>query len=77
MVMSFWCGPRFAAVAAILFLAASAPAFPATTLTVGKANPTSDAIIPVNVGDQLGIFKRHGLDLKIIDLAGGSKIRRH
>ena len=45
-----------------------------TALIVGKANPTSDAIIPVNVGDQLGIFKKHGLDLKIIDFGGGSKM---
>lgn len=74
MAMSFWCGLRFAAVAAVLSLAVSAPALAATSLTVGKANPTSDAIIPVNVGDQLGIFKRHGLDLKIVDLAGGSKM---
>src|SRR5262245_40572229 len=36
----------------------------ATTLTVGKAAPNSDPIIPVNVGDKLGIFKKHGLDLK-------------
>src|SRR3984957_6272756 len=55
-----------------LFLAM--PAFADTTLTVGKASATSDAIIPVNVGDKLGIFKKHGLDLKIIDFAGGSKM---
>src|ERR1700722_1918239 len=54
-----------------LFLAM--PAFADTTLTVGKANATSDAIIPVNVGDQLGMFKKHGLDLKITDFGGGGK----
>ena len=43
-------------------------------LTVGKANSTSDAIIPVNVGDKLGIFKKHALDLKIVDFGGGSKM---
>jgi ABC-type nitrate/sulfonate/bicarbonate transport system substrate-binding protein len=43
-------------------------------LTVGKANPTSDAITPVNVGDELGIFKKHGLDLKIVDFGGGSRM---
>jgi NitT/TauT family transport system substrate-binding protein len=46
----------------------------ATTLVVGKAAATADPIIPVNVGDQLGIFKRHGLDLKIVDFAGGPKM---
>jgi NitT/TauT family transport system substrate-binding protein len=45
-----------------------------TTLTVGKAAPNADPIIPVNVGDKLGIFKKHGLDLKIVDFNGGSKM---
>jgi NitT/TauT family transport system substrate-binding protein len=63
-----------AAIAMFLAGAASAPAFAQTTLTVGKANPTSDAITPVNVGDQLGIFKKHGLDLRIVDFGGGSKM---
>ena len=57
----------------LLLPASGIPAFADTTLTVGKANATSDAIIPVNVGDQLGIFKKHGLDLKIIDFGGGGK----
>jgi NitT/TauT family transport system substrate-binding protein len=59
---------------ALLAAAASAPASADTTVTVGKASATSDAIIPVNVGDELGIFKKHGLDLKIIDFGGGSKM---
>lgn len=68
-------GRSWAAVAVIaVFAAAAAPAAAATTLTVGKANATSDAIIPVNVGDKLGIFKKHGLDLKIVDFGGGSKM---
>jgi len=45
-----------------------------TTLVVGKAAPNADPIIPVNVGDKLGIFKKHGLDLKIVDFNGGSKM---
>jgi len=44
------------------------------TLTVGKAAANSDAIIPVDVGNQVGIFKKHGLTLKIVDFAGGSKM---
>jgi ABC-type nitrate/sulfonate/bicarbonate transport system substrate-binding protein len=45
-----------------------------TTLTVGKAAPNADPIIPVDVGNTLGIFKKHGLDLKIVDFTGGSKM---
>jgi ABC-type nitrate/sulfonate/bicarbonate transport system substrate-binding protein len=61
-------------VAIVVALGWTVPALADTALTVGKANPTSDAIIPVDVGDQLGIFKKHGLDLKIIDFGGGSKM---
>ena len=60
------------AVALVALLAV--PAFAETTLSVAKASPTSDAIIPVNVGDELGIFKKHGLDLKILELQGGAKM---
>ncbi len=67
-------GAASAIVALTLFLAAPVPASADTTLTVGKANATSDAIIPVNVGDELGIFKKHGLTLKIEDFGGGSKM---
>jgi NitT/TauT family transport system substrate-binding protein len=57
-----------------LLFASPIPASADTALTVGKSNATSDAIIPVNVGDELGIFKKHGLSLKIIDFGGGSKM---
>jgi len=46
----------------------------AAMLTVGKAAPNANPIIPVNVGDKLGIFKKHGLDLTIVDFTGGSKM---
>jgi ABC-type nitrate/sulfonate/bicarbonate transport system substrate-binding protein len=45
-----------------------------TALVVGKAAANADAIISVNVGDQLGIFKKHGLDLKILNFTGGGKM---
>jgi ABC-type nitrate/sulfonate/bicarbonate transport system substrate-binding protein len=65
---------RQAAFGALLLAAVAVPAAAETTLTVGKASPTSDAIIPVNVGAELGIFKKHGLDVTIVELAGGSKM---
>jgi ABC-type nitrate/sulfonate/bicarbonate transport system substrate-binding protein len=63
-----------AAMVATVAAVASGAACAQTALTVGKANQTSDAIIPVNVGDKLGVFKKHGLDLKIVDFGGGSKM---
>jgi NitT/TauT family transport system substrate-binding protein len=65
---------RAAVMALFVAAAAATQAAAETALIVGKANPTSDAIIPVNVGDELGIFKKHGLYLKIIDFGGGSKM---
>jgi NitT/TauT family transport system substrate-binding protein len=76
MISSFWHGPGAGILVLTLFFAGAgfAPASADTSLTVGKASPTSDALLPVNVGDQLGIFKKHGLDLTIMDFAGGSKM---
>ena len=45
-----------------------------TKLKVGKSAPNADPIIPVNVGEKLGIFKKHGLDLEIVNFAGGAKM---
>ena len=50
------------------------PAAADTALTVGKAQANADSIITVNVGDDAGIFKKHGLDLKILDFEGGSRL---
>ncbi len=62
------------AAAAAVLIAASSPASADPVLRVGKANQVSDAIIPVNIGDKLGIFKKHGLNLEITDYGGGGKM---
>jgi ABC-type nitrate/sulfonate/bicarbonate transport system substrate-binding protein len=62
-----WSWVGIAASAMFVAVAASTPGSAETMLTVGKANATSDAIIPDNVGDKLGIFKKRGLNLKIVD----------
>jgi NitT/TauT family transport system substrate-binding protein len=72
------CAKNFlpAAVLALALAAATrpAPASAETSLTIGKASNDSDSIIPVNVGDQLGYFKKRGLALKIVDFEGGGKM---
>jgi NitT/TauT family transport system substrate-binding protein len=45
-----------------------------TTLVVGKSVATSDPIMAVNVGAEEGLFEKHGLDVKIVDFTGGSKM---
>lgn len=61
-------------VIAMALLVAERTPSAAASLTVGKAAPNADPIIPVNIGDKLGIFKKHGLDLTITDFTGGSKM---
>jgi ABC-type nitrate/sulfonate/bicarbonate transport system substrate-binding protein len=43
-------------------------------LNVGKADANASPILPTNVADKLGLFKKHGLDVKISDFTGGSKL---
>jgi ABC-type nitrate/sulfonate/bicarbonate transport system substrate-binding protein len=45
-----------------------------TALNVGKAQANADSIITVDVGVDQGIFQKHGLDLKILNFEGGSRI---
>ena len=52
-------------------MGAPSPAAADTTLVVGKAKSEAESIMTVNVGDDAGIFKKHGLDLQIQDFSGG------
>lgn len=53
---------------------AASPAEAATKVVVGKANPAADNTIPTDVGVDAGIFKKHGLDVHIVNFTGGSKM---
>jgi len=58
-----------------LGMAALAPAVSAETqLTVGTAHATADAELPATIGVELGIFKKHGLDIKLADLGGDARV---
>src|ERR1700742_4740745 len=45
-----------------------------TALTVGKAISSASVMLPVNLGVEFGIFKKRGLDVKVVDFTGGSKL---
>lgn len=49
-------------------------AFADTPLTVGKSIATASVMLPANLGVEFGIFKKHGLDVKVADFTGGSKL---
>lgn len=63
------CRGRLLAALAITIGSIIAGWMPATDAN-GKAVPNAEP----NVGDKLGIFKKHGLDLTIVDFIGGSKL---
>lgn len=46
------------------------------TLRVGKASATAFSFVPVDVGQQVGIFKKHGLDLEISSFGGEAKLQQ-
>lgn len=49
-------------------------AFAGEAFNVGKADANASPILPVNVADKLGFFKKHGLSVKISNFTGGSKL---
>ncbi len=63
-----------AMLAASLWAAAGPAANAGATLNVGKADANASPILPTNVADKLGFFKKHGLEVKISDFTGGSKV---
>lgn len=48
----------------------------ADTLHVGKASPTAMPMMPIEVGTKEGIFKKHGLEVQIVDFEGGAKLHQ-
>jgi ABC-type nitrate/sulfonate/bicarbonate transport system substrate-binding protein len=48
----------------------------AETLRIGKAGREAFSFVPVDVGAQIGIFKKHGLDLEISSFGGDARIQQ-
>jgi NitT/TauT family transport system substrate-binding protein len=68
-----WCSQK-AAFLALALVALPALARAETSLTVGKSIASASVMLPVNLGVEFGIFKKHGLDVKVADFTGGSKL---
>ncbi len=68
------------AVFAALAVAAAVIAVPsltaAETLRVGKAGREAFSFVPVDVGAQVGIFRKHNLDLEISSFGGEAKLQQ-
>ncbi len=48
----------------------------AETLRVGKAGRTAFSFVPIDVGVQIGIFKKNGLDIEIANFGGDAKVQQ-
>jgi ABC-type nitrate/sulfonate/bicarbonate transport system substrate-binding protein len=63
-------------VTAILVVLAGALPAAAETLKVGKPTPTAYSFALLEVGIQKGMFKKYGLDIETVTLAGGAKVHQ-
>jgi NitT/TauT family transport system substrate-binding protein len=63
-------------IVALLGLGRAGAAAAADKLVVGKAFPTSFAFVPINVGVELGIMGKHGLDVTIQGFEGAAKLQQ-
>ena len=64
---------RHAGPAALLCLQAfAASAAAAELLRVGKSVPEAFSFIPLDVGSETGIFRKHGIEIEASALAGGA-----
>jgi ABC-type nitrate/sulfonate/bicarbonate transport system substrate-binding protein len=59
---------------ALALTAATGAASADTKLRVGKAQAGQFAFVPVHVGVETGIFKKHGLDVEISNFGGDAKL---
>jgi len=67
-------GFSVAALALAVVLSPSARA--QTTVRIGQPQAGTFQFVPLQVGSEAGIFKRHGIDLEIISFAGGPRVQQ-
>jgi ABC-type nitrate/sulfonate/bicarbonate transport system substrate-binding protein len=63
------------AVAALALATLTLPAS-AETVRFGKGHPTAFTFLPVDIGVEYGIFKKHGVDLEVFSFEGATKIHQ-
>jgi NitT/TauT family transport system substrate-binding protein len=68
--------PRLVALVALAMLAGMEPGAAQDKLRVGKAQTQAFSFVPLDVGIETGIFKRHGIDIDEIAFAGSAKLQQ-
>jgi ABC-type nitrate/sulfonate/bicarbonate transport system substrate-binding protein len=61
-----------------LLLASAAPeaALAQTKVRVGQPQPGTFQFVPLQVGGETGIFRKHGIDLEILSFGGGPRVQQ-
>jgi NitT/TauT family transport system substrate-binding protein len=67
---------RRATLVALGLVFAASSAFAAEKLRVGRAVPQAFSFVPLDVGMQHGIFKKHGLEIESTSFAGDAKMQQ-
>jgi len=65
-----------AALALLLAAAFAAPSAAAELLRVGKSVPEAFSFVPLDVGIETGIFRRHGIEIEGSALFGGGRLQQ-
>ncbi len=65
-----------AALTGVACFCLGANALAGETLRVGKAGREAFSFVPVDVGDQLGIFKKYGVNVDISNFAGDARLQQ-
>jgi NitT/TauT family transport system substrate-binding protein len=59
-----------------LAMLSGSAAFAQDKMRVGKSGAEAFAFLPANIGAQIGIFKKHGLDVTVTVYGGGAKLQQ-
>jgi ABC-type nitrate/sulfonate/bicarbonate transport system substrate-binding protein len=67
---------KFTAAVLIAMACALGPVQAATVLRVGQPQAGTFQFVPLQVGIEAGIFKRHGVDVQVTDFGGGPRVQQ-
>ncbi len=67
---------RTACLVIAALVALAAPAQAQTKVRIGKPQAGAFQFVPVDVGIEVGIFKKHGLDVEASDFGGGPRVQQ-
>ena len=67
---------RLAAIAFVVGVVGIPPAQAQTKVRIGQPQVWTFQFVPLQVGSEAGVFKKHGIDLEIISFGGGPRVQQ-